>query len=42
MCINVLQHAVQNYAAMFSVFFFGRNLKTSGVTPFFANLQITS
>src|SRR6218665_2995810 len=30
MCINVSEHAVQNFAAIFSVLY----LKTSGVTPF--------
>src|SRR6218665_4181769 len=32
MCIDVLEHAVQNFAAIFSVFFFGRILKTSEMT----------
>ena len=36
MCISVLEHAVQNFAAIFSVFFFGGILKTSGATPFIA------
>jgi len=27
MCTNVSEHAVQNFAAIFSVFFFGRNFK---------------
>jgi len=27
MCINVLEHAVQNFAAIFSVSFFWRNFK---------------
>jgi len=36
MCINVLEHAVQYFTAIFSVFFFGGILKTPGVTPFIA------
>jgi len=40
MCINVLEHAVQNFAALFLVFFFGVILKTSGVTPCFAIFKL--
>jgi len=36
MCINVVEHAVQNFAAIFSVFVFGRILKTSMVKLFIA------
>jgi len=35
-CINVLEHALQTFAAIFSVLVFGGILKTSGVTPFIA------
>src|SRR6218665_1758686 len=36
MCTDKLQHAVQTFAAIFSVFVFGGILKTSVVTPFMA------
>src|SRR6218665_1872742 len=31
----MLEHALENFAAIFSVFFFGGTLKTFGVTSFF-------
>ena len=42
MCINVLEHAVQNFAAIFSVFFFWRNFKDVWCEPVYRDLQIAS
>jgi len=42
MCINVLEHAVQNFPAIFSVFFFWRNVKEVWGEPVYRDLQIVS
>ena len=42
MCINVLEHALQNFAAIFSVFFFWRNFKDFRGDPVYRDLQIAS
>ena len=42
MCINALEHAVQNFAAIFSVFFFLWNFKDPQGDPVYSDLQITS
>jgi len=42
MCINVLEHAVENFAAIFSVFFFWRNFKDIRRDLVYLDLQIAS
>jgi len=42
MCINVLEHAVQSFAAIFSVLFFSQNFKDVWGEPVYRDLQIAS
>ena len=42
LCINVLEHALKNFAAIFSVFFFWQNFKEVWGDPVYCDLQIAS